>query len=114
MWNQRGISQPDIVFPMHPRILVASDFQKCTRHIGASDGKRKHSGGSMKRLPDDQRFAHVSYHSTNLRVTFARERARLKAAALLAAQARVTAAEHQAAIDAEALAKVAPIKRAAQ
>ena len=35
----------------------------------------------MNRLPDDPRFRHVDYKHTDVRKTFARERARLKAAA---------------------------------
>ncbi|HEX6824869.1 MAG TPA: hypothetical protein VF077_01025 [Nitrospiraceae bacterium] len=33
-----------------------------------------------KKLPDDPRFENVSYHSTDLRKTFARVRARIAAA----------------------------------
>lgn len=66
----------------------------------------------MGKLPDDPRFRHVSYHATDVRRTWARERARLKAEterkAAEAEAAQATAHD----IEAEAQRKVRTIRGA--
>ena len=66
----------------------------------------------MSRIPDDPRFKHVNvFEKTDVRKTWARERARLKAIAEAEAKEKAEAAARQAAVDAEAAVKVSPLKR---